>query len=60
MDMLLEVIFGENISIFNQTYILIHFLEGQGITYHIIAYDPKIEKNVRNLFGLPWQRIFQI
>ena len=49
---LLEVILGENRSIFNQTNIFLYFLEGQGIIYHIIAYDPKIEENVRNLcFG---------
>ena len=48
--MLLEVILREIRSIFNQTYLFIHFFAG--IIYHLIAYDLKIEENVRNLcFG---------
>ena len=27
----------------------LHFFEGQGIIYLLIAYDPKIEEHVRNL-----------
>ena len=47
--MLLEVILREIRSIFNQTYLFIHFFAGKGIIYHLIAYDLKIEENVRNL-----------
>ena len=50
--MLLEVILREIRSIFNQTYLFIHFFAGKGFIYHLIAYDLKIEENVRNLcFG---------
>ena len=50
--MLLEVILKEIRSIFNQTYLFIHFFAGKGIIYHLIAYDLKIKENVRNLcFG---------
>ena len=45
--MLLEVILRENGSIFNHRYLLLHFLEGKGIIYHVTAYDPEIEENVR-------------
>ena len=55
--MLLEVILREIRSMFNQTYLFIHFFAGKGIIYHLIAYDLKIEENVRNLFWLPWQPI---
>ena len=43
--MLLEVILRENGSIFNHRYLLLHFLEGKGIIYHVTAYDPEIEEN---------------
>ena len=48
--MLLEVILRKNGSIFNHRHILLHFLERNGIIYHVIAYDPKSEKNVRKVY----------
>ena len=48
--MLLEVILGKNRSNFNHRHLLLHFLEGNVIIYHVIAYDPKSEKNVRKLY----------
>ena len=48
--MLLEVILWKNGSIFNHRHLLLHFLEGNVIIYHVIAYDPKSEKNVRKLY----------
>ena len=42
--MLLEVILRKNGSIFNHRHLLLHFLEGNVIIYHVIAYDPKSEK----------------
>ena len=48
--MLLEVILRKNGSIFNHRHLLLHFLEGNVIIYHVIAYDPKSEKNVRKLY----------
>ena len=58
--MLLEVILREIRSIFNQTHIFLHFLEGKGIIYHLIAYDLKIEENVKNLyFGCHGYRFFK-
>ena len=54
--MFLEVILRENGSIFNHRHLLLHFLEGNVIIYHVIAYDPKSEKNVRKL----WQPISAI
>ena len=48
--MLLEVILRKNGSIFNHIHLLLHFLEGNVIIYHVIAYDPKSEKNVRKLY----------
>ena len=36
----------ENGSLLNHRYLLIHFLEGPGIIYDVIAYD--------NIFWLPW------
>ena len=48
----LELILREIRFIFNQTYLFIHYFAGKGIIYHLIAYDLKIEENVRNLcFG---------
>ena len=50
--MLLGAILMKNRSIFNHRYLLLHFVEGKGVIYHVIAYDPKSEKNVRKLnFG---------
>ena len=57
--MLLEVISREITSIFNQTYLFLHFLEGKGIIYHLIAYDLKIEENVRNLCFLKFKVVFR-
>ena len=48
--MLLGVILRKNGSIFNHRYLLLHFMEGTGIIYHVIAYDPKSETNVRKLY----------
>ena len=48
--MLLEEMLRQNRSILNHIYTLPHFLEGKGIIYHVIAYDPKSEKNVRKLY----------
>ena len=48
--MLLEVILRKNGSIFNHRHLLLHFLEGNVIIYHVIAYDPKSEKNVRKIY----------
>ena len=47
---LLVLILRKNGPIFNHRYILLHFLEGNGLIYHVIAYDPKIEENVRKLY----------
>ena len=47
---LLEVILRINRSNFNHRHLLLHFLEGNVIIYHVIAYDPKSEKNVRKLY----------
>ena len=47
--MLLEVILRKNRSIFNHRNLLLNFLEGNVIIYHVIAYDPKSEKNVRKM-----------
>ena len=47
--MLLEVK-KKNGSIFNHRYLLLDFLEGKGIIYHVTAYDPEIEENVRKLY----------
>ena len=42
----------KNGSIFKHRYLLLCFLEGKGIIYHVTAYDPEIEENVRKLhFG---------
>ena len=48
--MLLGVILRKNGSIFNHRPLLLLFLEGNVIIYHVIAYDPKSEKNVRKLY----------
>ena len=48
--MLLDVILRKNGSIFNHRHLLLHFLEGNVIIYHVKAYDPKSEKNVRKLY----------
>ena len=48
--MLLEVILRGNGSNFNQRYNLLDFLQGKGIIYDLIAYDPNIEENIRNLY----------
>ena len=48
----LEVILREIRSIFNQTFLFIHFFAGKGIIYHLIAYDQKIEENVRKKYVL--------
>ena len=57
----LEVILSKNGSIFSYIYLLFHFLEGKGIIYHLIAYDPKIEENVKKLyFGCHGNIFFQL
>ena len=59
--MLLEVILRKNRSIFNHRHLLLHFLEGNVIIYHVIAYDPKSEKNVRKLyFGCHGNQFLQL
>ena len=58
--MLLQVILRKNGSIFNHRHILLHFLEGIVIIYHVIVYDPKSEKNVRKLhFGCHGNQFLQ-
>ena len=47
---LLEVILSKNGSIFSHIYLVFPFLEGKGIIYQLVAQDPKIEENVRNLY----------
>ena len=47
---LLEVILRKNGSIFNHRHLLLLFLEGNVIIYHVITYDPKSEKNVRKFY----------
>ena len=57
---LLEVTLRKRL-VFNQRYLLLDFSEGTDIIYHLIAYDPKIDKNCSKLlFWLPWPHIFQI
>ena len=49
--MLLGVILRENGSLLNHIiYLLIHFLEGPGIIYDVIAYDAKIEEFVKIIY----------
>ena len=48
--MLLEVILRKNGYSFNHRHLLFHFLEGNVIISHVIAYDPKSEKNVRKFY----------
>ena len=39
---LLEVILWKNGCIFDLPYVLLYFLEGKDIIYHLVAYDPRI------------------
>ena len=50
--MLLEVILSKNESIFSHIilYLLLHFLGGKGIIYHLIAYYLKIGEYVKKLY----------
>ena len=58
---LLEVILSKNGSIFSHIYLLFPFLEGKGIIYQLVAHDPKIEENVRNLyFGCHGNRFLKL
>ena len=47
---LLVLILRKNGPIFNHRYLLLHSLEGNGFIYHVKAYDPKIEENIRKLY----------
>ena len=59
--MLLEVILRKNGSIFSHVYLLLYFLEGKGIIYHLIAYYLKIGEFVKKLcFGCHGNRFLQL
>ena len=48
--MLLEEILRTNLSSLTADTVCPIFFKGKGIIYHVIAYDPKNEKNVRKLY----------
>ena len=58
------MLLGENLmknrSIFNHRYLFLHFLEGYGVIYHVKAYDPKSEKNVRKFILVAMAQISEI